>query len=50
MTFVLIANCTFEAKDLDEALQKVAEHFLSLKEDGNPKLILGGTLEIKPEK
>lgn len=50
MIFVLVANCTFEAKDMDEALKKVSDHFLGLMEGGDPKLILGGTLDLKPEK
>ena len=50
MIFHLSALCEFEALDLDDAFLKVSEHFLAMREGGDSKLILGGTISIEPNK
>lgn len=50
MLFLLQANCEIEAKDLDEALEKASQHLLAMKENGNSKFLLGGTISVEPIK
>lgn len=44
--FHLAANCYFYASDIDDAMEKLSEHFAKLGEDG---LISAGTIEVTPD-
>jgi hypothetical protein len=49
MTFHFTADCTFEAKDLDDALQLLDDHFLYLmtEEQEGFELQFTGKMELK---
>ena len=54
MLFRLKANCIFEAEDIDDAIEKLGDHFYNMfdSEGGltDDHLFVGGEIEIKPEK
>jgi len=50
MKFKLYGTMFFEAKNIDDAFSKVAEHFLSLANAGDGiKLLPGTDINIKPD-
>jgi len=46
-TFRFVADCDFEAVDIIDAMSKVAEHFQTLVDGGDSKIIQGGKLVVK---
>ena len=52
--FVMVSDIVFEAKDIDDAFRKLAEHFTCLADDSegvhecDSQLIMGGIIEINP--
>lgn len=52
-TFKLIANCTFEAENIEDAFLKLADHFdyqnyLCAHESEDLNTFTSGSIEIKP--
>lgn len=48
--FLMIADCEFDADDLDDAFLKLSKHFDSLasdEDDDDPELITNGVIEIE---
>lgn len=43
------ANVTFEAENIDDALNKLATHFRGLEEDTQPDALFTGSMEIGPD-
>lgn len=48
MLFKLIANCLFEAEDIDDAFVKVARHFTAVYEGDDTDFLQAGGVEIAP--
>jgi hypothetical protein len=47
--FILDAYFVFKAENLEDAFNKLSEHFLSMnKEDADSQLIINGKCDIKP--
>jgi hypothetical protein len=48
MVFQITANATFEAKSIDEALQKLGRHFMGMAKKGvdEPDLFVTGHIEV----
>ena len=54
-TFRMVADCTFLAKDIDDAFNKMAWHFHRLREPntlfdvaGESSVLTGGSITIEP--
>jgi hypothetical protein len=48
MLFKLIANCLFEAEDIDDAFVRLARHFTELYEGDPPSVLQSGKIDIMP--
>jgi len=48
--FKIIANATFSANDIDDAFQRLADHFQRMADDSldAESIIETGTIEIRP--
>ena len=47
--FRLVADITFQAKDLDDASEQIACHFLSVSDDEFSGLEFVGEIHLKPQ-
>ncbi len=48
-TFIINAEATFQAEDIDDAFLKLRAHFNALLEDEESDLITSGSIRIRPE-
>lgn len=49
-TFRLTADAEFQAENIDDAFQRLAQHFALLAAGGEPAVLTAGTVLIEPVK
>lgn len=48
MKFQMVCDMEFEAEDIDDAFEKLSEHFLKLQQGYDSTLLCKGAIGIKP--